>query len=413
MRNVVWLVLIFVTAVVAALTLGDNDGLVTFYWSGWRLDLSLNFFVILAILTGVGAMVAVQAVNALIGLPTKAREWRAQRFERAAHAALRESLTEYFSGRYTRAHKAALRALAIRGDDDSVAVEHDFQTLARLLAAGSLHRIQDRGRRDELLAQALKPQRRGFTPVDEGARLLAAEWALDDGDEPRAAQWLAELPPGAARRTQALRLRLRAARLARRPGEALHTARLLANHQAFSAVAAQGLLRSLACEMLEAARDADQLRRAWMQLDPADRRDPYVAARAARCAAALDCAGDGRQWLLPHWERMADLGSEGRAEVALALIDAVQGIGADWLPRVENVQRAHAGEVAVQAATGAVLMANRLWGKARRPLETAASAPSLEPQARRHAWRLLAALAREEGDEARAIECERAAAQID
>ena len=177
MRNVVWLVLIFVTAVVAALTLGDNDGLVTFYWSGWRLDLSLNFFVILAILTGVGAMVAVQAVNALIGLPTKAREWRAQRFERAAHAALRESLTEYFSGRYTRAHKAALRALAIRGDDDSVAVEHDFQTLARLLAAGSLHRIQDRGRRDELLAQALKPQRRGFTPVDEGARLLAAEWA--------------------------------------------------------------------------------------------------------------------------------------------------------------------------------------------------------------------------------------------
>ena len=44
--------------------------------------------------------------------------------------------------------------------------------------------------------------------------------------------------------TQALRLRLQASRLARQPMEALRTARLLAKHQAFSKVAAQGLLRS-------------------------------------------------------------------------------------------------------------------------------------------------------------------------
>ena len=36
MRVVVWLVLLFVLAVVAATTLGTNDGLVSFYWSGWR-----------------------------------------------------------------------------------------------------------------------------------------------------------------------------------------------------------------------------------------------------------------------------------------------------------------------------------------------------------------------------------------
>ncbi|OYU98800.1 MAG: porphyrin biosynthesis protein, partial [Burkholderiales bacterium PBB5] len=282
MRTVVGLVLLFVVAVVAALTLGDNDGLASFYWAGWRLDLSLNFFLLLAIGTGFAVVSLGQAINALVGLPERAREWRALRLERAAQAALRDALTEYFGGRYSRAHKAAQRAMAIRDDVHALENDHQFQMLATLLAAGSLHRLQSRGPRDELLKRALRLGRKGgSSPVDDGVRLLAAEWALDDRDGPLAEQLLGELNPGVARRTQALRLKLQAARLARRPLDALHTARLLSNHQAFSKVAAQGLLRSLAFEALDAAHDADQLRRTWLQLDSADQRDPFVAARAA------------------------------------------------------------------------------------------------------------------------------------
>src|SRR5690242_1897562 len=105
MRTVIWLLLLFAAAVVAALTLGDNQGLVTFYWGAWRLDLSLNFFVLAALATGLFTMAVVKGVDTLLGLPQRAREWRALRYERAAHAALREALTEYFSGRYTRSHK--------------------------------------------------------------------------------------------------------------------------------------------------------------------------------------------------------------------------------------------------------------------------------------------------------------------
>ena len=49
MRGIVWLILLFVVAVVAATTLGSNDGIVSIYWSGWRTDLSLNFFVLLVV----------------------------------------------------------------------------------------------------------------------------------------------------------------------------------------------------------------------------------------------------------------------------------------------------------------------------------------------------------------------------
>ncbi len=414
MRNVVWLVLLFAVAVVAALTLGDNTGMASFYWGGWRVDLSLNFFILAALATGFALMTAVQAVNALIGLPERAREWRLLRLERAAQAALREALAEYFGGRYGRAHKAAQRAIAIQDDRHDPGDDHEFRTLAHLLAAGSLHRLQDRGRRDELLRQALRPGRRGASQaVDDGARLLAAEWALDDRDGPRAESLLAELQPGVARRTQALRLKLQAARLERRPMDALHTARLLANHQAFSSTAAQGLLRSLAIEALESAHDTDQLRRAWQQFDVADQRDPFVAARAARRAAQMQAAEDGRAWLRPLWERFDSLGPDGRAEVALALVDAVAGLGPDWLARIETAQRAHPTEPAVQAAVGAVLAECQLWGKARRPLEMAARDGLLQPRARRQAWRALSRLATEEGDDARALDCLRQAAAQD
>jgi uroporphyrin-III C-methyltransferase len=39
-RGVIWLVLLFVVAVVAATTFGRNDGLVSIYWGGWRVPTS-------------------------------------------------------------------------------------------------------------------------------------------------------------------------------------------------------------------------------------------------------------------------------------------------------------------------------------------------------------------------------------
>ena len=116
MRGVIWLVLLFVVAVVAATTLGSNDGMVSIYWSGWRTDLSLNLFLIVLVVSCFVLMSAAQALNVLVSLPRRASEWRALRRERSAQAALREALAEYFSARYSRAHKAATRALAIQAD---------------------------------------------------------------------------------------------------------------------------------------------------------------------------------------------------------------------------------------------------------------------------------------------------------
>jgi HemY protein len=414
MRTVIWFVLLFVVAVVAASSFGTNDGLVTFYWGVQRVELSLNLFLLLLIGTCFLLVTVINAVSALVGLPKRAREWRVSRRDRSAQAALRDALSQYFGGRYSRAQRSAQRALAIQGDTPELAQDNEFTVLGHLLAAGSAHRLQDRSGRDAALQRALELSRRSSAarPAEEGARLLAAEWALDDRDAARALELLAELPTGVARRTHALRLRLQATRLGRQPQDALRTARLLAKHQGFSKVAAQGLLRSLAFESLETARDVDQLRRVWLAFDAMDRRDPFVAARAAVHAAGLGAGDEARGWLRPFWERLGELSAEERSAVALALVSAADGIGPEWLPRLEAAAQAHAREGAVSLAVGMALAERQLWGKARRLLEAAAGDDTVPAASRRQAWRVLAGIARQEGDAARAAECFEAAALL-
>ncbi len=359
-------------------------------------------------------VLAIQGVSSLVGLPKRAHEWRVARRDRSAQAALRDALAQYFGGRYSRAQKAAQRALVIQADTPELAQDNEFTVLSRLLAAGSAHRMQDRPGRDEQLQRALELASRSpaARPAEEGARLLAAEWALDDRDAPRALELLGQLPQGVSRRTHALRLKLQATRLGRQPQEALKTARLLAKHQGFSKIAAQGLLRSLAFESLDTAHDIDQLRRVWSQFDPVDRRDAFVAARAADRAAALEAFDDARGWLRPFWEQPGDIGADERAAVALALVNALPGIGPEWLPRLEAASTAYVREGAVALAVGCALAERQLWGKARRLLEQAAADPTLALAGRRKSWLALAALARQEGDAARAADCYESAARL-
>jgi HemY protein len=415
MRAVIWFLLIFVVAVVAATALGTNDGLVTFYWGTWRLDMSLNLFLLLLLGSCMSIVALLQAFSALTTLPQRARQWRLARRDRSAQLALREALAQYFGGRYSRAEKSAQRALTIQADTPDLTQDNEFTVLAHLLYAGSAHRLQDRARRDDHLARALALASRtsAARSAEEGAHLLAAEWAIDDRDAPRALSLLSALPAGVARRTHALRLKLQATRLGPHAAEALKTARLLAKHQGFSKVAAVGLLRSLAFEALDAVHDIDQLRQVWAQFDPADRRDAFVVSRAASRAAALGHAKDGRLWLRPFWDQIGTYSVDDRAAVAKGLVACAQGLEVDWLASLEAAARDHAREGAVALALGCCLAERQLWGKARQMLEQAALDASLEAAGRRNAWLQLARLAEHESDEARAALCYRNAATVD
>jgi HemY protein len=228
--------------------------------------------------------------------------------------------------------------------------------------------------------------------------MRAARWALDDHDPEGAIGWLKELPQGAARRTLALRTRLKAARLARRTDEALETARLLAKHRAFSEGAADSLVRGLAVDMLNGAHDAQQLQRTWLALEPAERAMPELAIHAAQRLIALGGeARVAREWLLPVWERQHQLGESLKVKLVRALEMGLDSIDADWLARIEGAQRANPRDATLQYLAGAACVQRELWGKAQQLMGQAAM--GLQDAAlHRNAWRAVALLAERRGD---------------
>ena len=84
-----------------------------------------------------------------------------------------------------------------------------------------------------------------------------------------------------ARRTVALRMKLKAARLAGQTADALETARLLAKHRAFSPAAAESIVRGLAIDLLNGAHDPAQLLRVWSALEAIERAMPELASICA------------------------------------------------------------------------------------------------------------------------------------
>ena len=423
MKLVVWLVLLFLVAVVAAMTLGANDGLASFYWRGWRLDISLNFF-ILALLGGFVALAgSVRLTRWLVGLPARAKAWRTERREQALQAAQRQALLESYAARYSRAVKAAQRAQELARDLPGRAGHAETQAINHLLAAMAMHRLQDRSGRD---AQARAAQacldsatvsrdagdaRARAPSAAEGLALLRAEWALDDHDAQAALGFLSQLPPGAARRIQAQRLRRQANQLAHQPAEALKAVRQLAKHQAFKPEAARSLIRTLAMAVLDSARDAEGLQRLWMELEREDRQDSTVLAHAVRRATALGDAAWARRVLRLAWESAAALQPDQRHQLALSVWRVVKGIEPEWLGPVENLAASHGREPMVLAVAAAVYAERQLWGKAQPLLEQTVRA-AVPAEVRREAWCRLAQLALQKDDADTANRCFRLAAEL-
>ena len=202
MRSIIWLILLFVAAVVAATVLGRNDALVSVFYGEWRLDLSLNLFLLAVVGLVLLLFAGLQASNSLLSLPQRAREWRQLKRERAASAALRDAWAELLAARYARAQRLAQRALDLQAEVPELKSDVQFSVLAQVAAATGLHRLQDRSARDERVQAALQLVREslGAGTAADGVQLLAAEWALDDRDAARSLDLLSELAPGVARR---------------------------------------------------------------------------------------------------------------------------------------------------------------------------------------------------------------------
>src|ERR1039457_4397872 len=110
MRIFLWLLSLFAAAVGLAVVARFNPGNVVLFYPPYRVDLSLNFFLLLAVLLFLLLSVILNAVRSTREMPGRVAAYRKEKREREGNRALRESLKALFEGRFGHAEKAARRA---------------------------------------------------------------------------------------------------------------------------------------------------------------------------------------------------------------------------------------------------------------------------------------------------------------
>ncbi|WP_019430459.1 heme biosynthesis protein HemY [Limnohabitans sp. Rim47] len=409
MRAALWLISLFSLAAAAAWLAWHNNGTVALFLMSYRVDFSLNLVLLVLGLVVMVVVLAQQALSALLSLPKHAHRWRLQQKERAAHAALLESISSFMAGRFLRARKAAQTALEKEAhlNDAGLHLDHavSLRTLSHIMAAESAHALQDRVLRQSHLQAALETAKQGAVyerqTLTDGAQLRAARWLLDDRDASGSLDLLKALPNATGRRVVAMRMQLKAARLAGQPALALDTAVLLAKHRAFTPSTADSMVRGLILAWLSNMHDTDALERWWLNLSPVQRARPDIAAEAALRFVALGGSGAvARPWLQPLWAPLQSQQSSWTPDQLARMVQAMEASLSDaqapdsrqWLARIEATQQAQPQDARLQYLAGMVCLRHQLWGKAQSLLSQAVKGLQT-PALKRRAWCALAELA--------------------
>ncbi|AJY41169.1 heme biosynthesis protein HemY [Burkholderia humptydooensis] len=358
LRGIIWLAVLFAIAAALA-TVGRFDaGQVLIVYPPYRIDVSLNFFVLAIIVAFIVLYALMRIVRNLWRMPQRVAAYRARMRNERAQASLRDALANLYAGRFSRAEKAARDALAVGSN----------QGAASLIAAAATHRMHEYARRDEWLAKVSGQEW-------QDARLLAtADMRADGRDAEGALAALAEMQASGGKRIHAQQIALRAQQQNKNWVEVLKIAKALEKREALHPAAAVRLRQQAAEHLLRDRRhDADALLEVWQTLSAAERQSPRLADLAAELLIALERRQEARRIIEDA------LAHNWNARLLRRYPDTA---GADALPLIQKAEgwrRERPDDADLLFALGRLCQQQQLWGKAQSFLEAALKLADDEP----------------------------------
>jgi HemY protein len=357
MRIFLSLVILFAAAIGLAVGARFNPGNVVFFYPPYRIDLSLNLFIVLAALLFIVLFTVINALRSAQQMPQRVAAYRRDKREREGNRALREALKALFEGRFGHAEKAAARA----------AESPENAGLASLIGARAAHRMGQTDRRDTWLAKV------GDDAPLKTARLMTVmELAVDSQQHDNALAAVRELNASGTRHIQALRLALKANQRARNWPEVLRLVRLLDKRNALHPALSRRLSELAYDDLLSnQAPDAESIRRIWVSVPAEDRVRPFVAERAAKAFNATGLHDEARtvveKALATEWDDrlVRAYRNSAAAEGSAALLAQIE--------RCEEWVAARPSDPELALTLGSLCLRQKLWGKAQRYLDQALS----------------------------------------
>lgn len=198
MRSLLWLIVLFIVAVVIVLTGTHYNGNVFIVVEQTQIRINLHLFVGLVILLVVLLYVLLRIVMGLVHLPGQWTRWRVNHQRHQVETALNHAGLAFFEGRFQFAEREAERVLGNKQG-------HNSRALALMIAAHSADQIDELAKRDRYLNEiAQLPEKQQLSRY-----LLLARSALAKHDNVSAKNALEAASKISPNLTQVAKLRLR------------------------------------------------------------------------------------------------------------------------------------------------------------------------------------------------------------
>lgn len=352
MRILFWLLTLAALAIGLTLLGRVSDGYVLWVMPPWRIELSLNLFVVAQLLVLALTYLLLRALFISLNLPTVVAAYRERRAHQFDEQAAVTALRHFWEGRYAQSLKFCEKVGA-----DGMA---PAQGIAALVGLKSAQALRDAKRIAEWRARA--------EALDEDwrtARLMAEiRIALDARDFAAAAAALDQLGSKERRQISAQRLALRLAQGQGDWPELLRLTRLLEKHGALTADQARPLRLRAQRGIIDSLQDDPaQLIKLWQGMITADREDAQIVQRIVHALTAAGACNESAQiiedYFDEHWEPSL-------------LTDYADCVGGDVLRRIANAERwlhEHPRDADLLLALGRLCQKQQLWGKAQSYLE--------------------------------------------
>jgi len=350
MRFLFWFLVLAVAAVVVALAVKLNAGYAMLVAPPYRVELSLNLFLVLLVGGFFALYFVIRIITRTIRVPRTVRVWRRQQKVERARVKQDSAVVALLEGRYGKARQKAEEALAIPGSSG----------LNAIVAARAALDVRDFDGAEALLK---RPDAQASS-LAVPRLMLSAESSLEQGEPRDALRVLNKLRKEAGMHTAALRLELRALQAAGQWTDIPPLLDQLVKRKVFDAAQAEYVRVSAQSEQLKLlAYDAAGLRDYWARLPDATKIHPKIARAAARSFMQLggerEAADILAQSLDREWDSdLVELYGECHLSDATRQLEQAER----WLP-------SHNQDAVLLRVLGTLCQRQQLWGKAQTYLE--------------------------------------------
>ncbi len=350
MRALLAFLLLAAAAVALAMLFRLNAGYVLFVSPPYRIELSQNAFIVLAVLAFAAVYALIRAAVRLSQLPADVREARRRRQVERFRTKQDAAVVALIEGRHGKARQYAQEALAIPNSS----------AVPALVGARAALETRDYAAASAMLE---RPDAQA-TKLAVPRLMLEAELALERGQPADALARLAELKSEAGLHTAAQRLELRALTAAGRHGEIPALVDQLVKRKVYDPQQGELLRAGAHADALKGfTHDAAGLRAYWARVADGDRVQPKVAKAAARSFLAVNGDREAADILVKSLERQWD------PELLLLYAQCRAPDATRQLEIAERWLTTHNQDATLLFVLGRLCERQQLWGKAQTYLE--------------------------------------------